>query len=199
MEPAVARRRPRRHSSEEVTDNGTASNCSPCPGCGLTMRPQQMTNKKETFFGCIRFPLCNTVVHVPLTAESHASPSVSSCSAAQTSEAPVMMVDSDPAASQPEQQFLLQQLQLLSSSGIAGQEALRAILQMFPDPQQKITVNMQSRSCRPRCRVAKQHGSDAEVPRVKPEAGVNAALWELAVLHFENVSDNTELLQSARL
>ena len=47
-----------------------------------------------------------------------------------------MMVDSDPAiseeifsmwnvpaASQPEQQFLLQQLQLLSSSGIAGQEA----------------------------------------------------------------------------
>ena len=31
-----------------------------------------------------------------------------------------MMVDSDPAASQPEQQFLLQQLQLLSSSGHRG-------------------------------------------------------------------------------
>ena len=65
-----------------------------------------------------------------------------------------MVVDSDsvgseesfsvwnvPAASQPEQQFLLEQLQHLSSSGITGQEARRAILQMFPDPQQKITVN----------------------------------------------------------
>ena len=45
-----------------------------------------------------------------------------------------------PAESQPEQEFLLEQLQLLSSSGITGQQALRAIVQMFPDTQQKITV-----------------------------------------------------------
>ena len=45
-----------------------------------------------------------------------------------------------PAESQPEQEFLLEQLQLLSSSGITGQQALSAIVQMFPDTQQKITV-----------------------------------------------------------
>ena len=42
--------------------------------------------------------------------------------------------------SQPEQEFLLEQLQLLSSSGITGQQALRAIVQMCPDTQHRITV-----------------------------------------------------------
>ena len=37
--------------------------------------------------------------------------------------------------------FLLEQLQSLSFSGITGQTALRAILQVFPDQQQKITVS----------------------------------------------------------
>ena len=45
-----------------------------------------------------------------------------------------------PTASQLEQDFLLEQLQSLSSSGITGQNAPKAILQMFPDQQQKITV-----------------------------------------------------------
>ena len=46
-----------------------------------------------------------------------------------------------PTASQPEQEFLPEQLQSLSSSGITGQKALRAIVQMFPDHHQKITVS----------------------------------------------------------
>ena len=121
---------PGRHPSDEGTDNDTAT----------TMRQQQMTNKTETFFGCSRFPLCKRVVHAPLATE-RASPSVPSCSAAQPSEVQAMQVDSDsvgseesfnmwnvPAESQPEQEFLLEQLQLLSSSGITGQQALRAIV-----------------------------------------------------------------------
>ena len=56
----------------------------PCPGCGKTMRLQQMANKTEVFFACSRFPLCKRVVHVPRTAASPVSPSAPSCSAAQT-------------------------------------------------------------------------------------------------------------------
>ena len=40
-----------------------------------------------------------------------------------------------------EQQSLLEQLLHLSSSGITGQEARRAIVRMFPDKQQKIKVS----------------------------------------------------------
>ena len=40
-----------------------------------------------------------------------------------------------------EQQFLLEQLLHLSSSGITGQEARRALVRMFPDKQRKIKVS----------------------------------------------------------
>ena len=39
-----------------------------------------------------------------------------------------------------EQQFLLEQLLFLSSSGITGQDARQAIVRMFPDKQQKVKV-----------------------------------------------------------
>ena len=45
-----------------------------------------------------------------------------------------------PADQQPEQDFLLEQLQSLSSSGIMGQKALIAILQLYPHQQQKMMV-----------------------------------------------------------
>ena len=129
----------------------------PCPGCASTTRLQQMTNKTETFFGCSRFPLCKGVVYTSLTTESRVSPSAHSCSAAQPMAEQVMVLDPDsvlseesftmlnvpaePAVTQQEQQFLLEQLRHLSSSGITGQEARRAIVRMFPDKQQKIKVS----------------------------------------------------------
>ena len=45
-----------------------------------------------------------------------------------------------PADPQLENDFLLEQLQSLSSSGITGQTAVRAILQLYPDQQKKVTV-----------------------------------------------------------
>ena len=129
-----------------------------CPGCASTTRLQQMTNIAETFFGCSRFPLCKRVVYTSLITESRVSPSAHSCSAAQPTAEQVMVLDSDsvgseesfrmlnvpavPAVSQQEQQFLLEQLRHLSSSGITGQEARRrAIVRMFPDQQQKVKVS----------------------------------------------------------
>ena len=129
----------------------------PCPGCASTTRLQQMTNKTETFFGCSRSPLCKRVVYTSLTTESRVSPSAHWCSAAQPMAEQVMVLDSDsvgseesftmlnvpaePAVTQQEQQFLLEQLRHLSFSGITGQEARRAIVRMFPDKQQKIKVS----------------------------------------------------------
>ena len=129
----------------------------PCPGCASTTRLQQMANKTETFFGCSRFPLCKRVVHTSHTMESRVSPSTHSCSAAQPMAEQVMVLDSDSVGSEEsftmlnipaesavtpqEQQFLLEQLLHLSSSGITGQEAGRAIVRMFPDKQQKIKVS----------------------------------------------------------
>ena len=51
----------------------------------------------------------------------------------------MLNVPAEAAATQQERQFLLEQL--LSSSGITGQEARRAIVRMFPDKQQKIKVS----------------------------------------------------------
>ena len=129
----------------------------PCPRCASTTQLQQMTNKTETFFGCSRFPLCKRVVYTSLTTESRVSPSAHSCSAAQPTAEQVMVLDSNsvgseesfrmlnvPAVSavtQQEQQFPLEQLRHLSSSGITGQEARRAIVRMFPDQQQKVNVS----------------------------------------------------------
>ena len=128
-----------------------------CPGCASTTRLQQMTNKTETFFGCSRFHLCKRVVHTFHTLESRVSPSTHSCSAAQPMAEQVMVLDSDSMGSEDsftmlnvpaesavtpqEQQFLLEQLLHLSSSGITGQEARRALVRMFPDKQQKIKVS----------------------------------------------------------
>ena len=129
----------------------------PCPGCASTTRLQQMANKTETFFGCSRFPLCKRVVHTSHTMESRVSPSTHSCSAAQPMAEQVMVLDSDSVGSEEsftmlnvpaesavrpqEQQFLLEQLLRLSSSGITGQEARRAIVRMFPDRHQKVKVS----------------------------------------------------------
>ena len=134
----------------------------PCPGCASTTRQQQMTNKMETFFGCSRILLCKRVVHTSHTMESRVSQSTHSCSAAQSMAEQVMVLDSDSVGSEEsftmlnvpaesavtpqEQQFLLEQILHLSSSGITGQEARRAIVRMFPDKQQKVKVRKAGRT-----------------------------------------------------
>ena len=157
--PLESKHGPGRHSGEDGTDNrSTSTDTSLCPGCASTTpRLQQTTNKTETFFGCSRFHLYKRMVYTPPTTESRVSPSAHSCSAAQPMAEQVMVLDSDsvgseesfamlnvpaePAVTQQEQQFLLEQLLHLSSSGITGQEARRAIVRMFPDKQQKIKVS----------------------------------------------------------
>ena len=53
----------------------------------------------------------------------------------------MLNVPAEPAVTQQEQQFLLEQLRHLSSSDITGQEARRAIVGMFPDQQQQVNVS----------------------------------------------------------
>ena len=53
----------------------------------------------------------------------------------------MLNVPAESAVTPQEQQFLLEQLLHLSSSGITGQEARRALVRMFPDKQQKIKVS----------------------------------------------------------
>ena len=138
-----------RHSDEDGADNRSTSIDTSLSGCASTTRLQQMANKTETFFGCSRFHLCKRVVHTSHTVESRVSPSTHSCSAAQPMAEQVMALDSDSvgseesftmlnvpaesAVTQQEQQFILEQLPHLSSSGITGQEARRAIVRMSPD------------------------------------------------------------------
>ena len=130
----------------------------PSPGCGKAMRFQQTSDKKQMFFGCNRFLQCRRVVRVPPTTESLASLSVPSCSAAQPPEIQAAQMDVEsvssedsfsmwevPADPQPENDFLLEQLQSLSFSGITGQTAARAILQLYPDQQKKVIVAHQIR------------------------------------------------------
>ena len=131
----------------------------PCPGCGKTMRLQQTAKKTETLFGCSRFPLCKRVVHVPPITGSPASQSVCTfvCLAEPPSESQAVQTDVEsvssedsfsmwhvPTATQPEQESLLEQLPSLSSSGITSQKALKAIVEMFLDQQQKLKVASQN-------------------------------------------------------
>ena len=91
------------------------------------------------------------MVYASLTTESRVSPSAHSCAAAQPTAEQVMVLDSDsvgseesftmlnvsaePAVTQQEQQFLLEPLLHLSSSGITGQEARRAIIRPTAEDQ----------------------------------------------------------------
>ena len=53
----------------------------------------------------------------------------------------MLNVPAESVVTQQKQQFLLEQLRHLSSSGIAGQEARRAIVRMFQNKQQKTKVS----------------------------------------------------------
>ena len=83
----------------------------------------------------------------------------------------MLNVPAESAVTPQEQQFLLEQLLHLSSSGITGQEAPRAIVRMFPDQQQKVKVSKAVRTLQDTMQNTEQHGSAAECPcvdRTKP-------------------------------
>ena len=130
----------------------------PCPGCASTTRLQQMDKQKRRHsLDAVGFLCAKDWWHTSHTMESRVSPSTHSCAAVQPMAEKVMVLDSDSVGSEEsftmlnvpaesavtpqEQQFLLEQLLHLSSSGITGQEARRAIVRMFPDRQQKIKVS----------------------------------------------------------
>ena len=99
----------------------------------------------------------------------------------------MLNVPAEPAVTQQEQQFLLEQLRHLSSSGITGQEARRAIVQMFPDKQQKIKVSNSD--------LARHNAEDLNSTGVLQSVRVwtektddNADTWEAAIRHFNKVS-----------
>ena len=111
----------------------------PCPECGKVMRLQHATNKIETFFGGSRL--------VPSVQKGGARTtySVITCF---TVCALVESVSSEesfsmwnvPTASQPEQEFPAGATSVSFVFWNHG-KALRAIVQMFPDQPQKITVS----------------------------------------------------------
>ena len=177
---------------------------APAQDCASTTRLQQMTNKTETFFVCNRFPLCKRVVYTSLTTESRVSPSTHSCSAAQPMAEQVMVLDSDSvgseesftmlnvpaesAATQQAQQFLLEQLRHLSSSGITGQEARRTIVRMFPDQQQKIKVSKAVRTLQDTMQKTLNNTGVLQSVRVwTDETDATADTWETAIRSTKSV------------
>ena len=107
----------------------------PCPGCASTTRLQQMTNKTDTFFGCSRFHLCKRVGNVSYygitcftvcalvfgsSAHGGAGDGTGRDSVGSEESFRMLNVPAVSAVSQQEQQFLLEQLRHLSSSGITG-------------------------------------------------------------------------------
>ena len=101
----------------------------------------------------------------------------------------MLNVPAVPAVSQLEQQLLLEQLRHLSSSGITGQEARRAIVRMFPDQQQKIKVSKAVSD------LARHNAEDLNNTGVLQSVRVwtdktddNADIWEAAIQHFNKVS-----------
>ena len=97
--------------------------------------------------------------------------------------------NAEPAVTQQEQQFLLEQLRHLSSSGITGQEARRAIVQMFPDQQQKVKVSKAVRILQGHN--AEDLNSTGVLQSVRvwtDKTDDNADTWEAAIRHFNKVS-----------
>ena len=144
----------RRHTDEE----GSGCDTAPLDASMSRLRKSDTrsttSDKKEMFFGCNRFLQCRRVVRAPPTTESLASLSVPSCSAAHPAKSQATQTDVEsvsfsmwdvPADPQQEIDFLLEQLQSLSSSGITGQKAIRATLQLYPDQQKKVIVAHQIR------------------------------------------------------
>ena len=155
--PLESKDGPGRHSGKDGTDNRSTSTDTSLSRMCLDDATATDDKQNREFLRVQSVPLVqNTGLH-SLTTESRVSPSAHSCSAAQPMAEQVMVLDSDsvgseesftmlnvpaePAVTQQEQQFLLEQLRHLSSSGITGQEARRTIVRMFPDKQQKITVS----------------------------------------------------------
>ena len=148
--------RPRRYSDEGGSGHDTTPIDASMSRLWETMRFQQTLGKKEMFFGCSQFLQCRRALRVPPITTPLVSLSVPSCSAPQLPEIQAAQMDVEsvssedsfsmwevPAETQQDNDFLLEPLPSLSSSGIRGQKALRAILQLYPDQKKKDMVAQQ--------------------------------------------------------
>ena len=147
-------------------------------------------------------PPCIRVVYTSLTTESRVSPSAHSCSADQPTAEQLMVLDSAsvgseesfrmlnvpavPAVSRQEQQFLLEQLRHLSSSGITGQEARRAIVRMCSAEGQGEQGS--SDLVRHNAEDLNNTGVLQSVRVWTDKTDDNADTWEAAIRHFNKVS-----------
>ena len=113
----------------------------PCPGCASTTRvpPVQKSGIHISYYGITCFTVCALVFSS--SAYGGAGDVLDSDSVGSEESFTMLNVPGEPAVTQQEEQFLLEQLRHLSSSGITGQEARRAIVRIFPDKQQKIKVS----------------------------------------------------------
>ena len=101
----------------------------------------------------------------------------------------MLNVPAVPAVSQQEQQFLLEQPRHLSSSGITGQDARRAIFRMFPDQQQKVKVIKAVRTLQDTNEEDLNNtGVLQSVREWTDKTDDNANIWEAATRHFNKVS-----------
>ena len=148
---------PGRHSGEDGADNrSTSIDTSLSRMCSINATATG-GKKTETFFGGSRFLMCKkSGVHIScdgitcfavcalmFSSSTHdgASDGIGSDLVGSEESFTMLNVPAESAVTPQEQQFLLEQLLHLSSSGITGQEARRAIVRMFPDRQQKIKVS----------------------------------------------------------
>ena len=148
--------RPGRYSDEGGSGHDTTPIDASMSRLWETMRFQRTLDKKKMFFGCSQFPQCTRALRVPPITTSFVSLSVPSCSAPQLPEIQAAQMDVEsvssedsfsmwevPAETQQDNDCLWEPLPSLSPSGIRGQKALRAILELYPDPQKKDMVAQQ--------------------------------------------------------
>ena len=97
-----------------------------------SISPMQKGGARTTYYGITCFTVCALVLGGVTSMDVESVSSEDSFSK--------WLVPADP---RQENDFLLKQLQYLSSSGITGQKAIRAILQLYPDEQKKVMVARQ--------------------------------------------------------
>ena len=200
--PLESKDRPGRHSGEDGADNrSTSTDTSLSRMCIDDATTTDDKQNAETFFGCSRFPsvqksgahisyygiTCFAVYALMFSSSAHGG--AGDGTGFRFSRIGRELHNAEPAVTQQEQQFLLEQLRHLSSSGITGQEARRAIVQMFPDQQQKVKVSKAVRILQGHN--AEDLNSTGVLQSVRvwtDKTDDNADTWEAAIRHFNKVS-----------
>ena len=143
---------PGRHSGEDGADSRSTSLSRMCINDATTtdgkqngdilrmqsVSPVQKSGAHISYYGITCFAVYALTAAQPMAEQVVV---LDSDSVGSEESFTMLNVPAESAVTPQVQQFLLEQLLLLSSSGITGQEARRAIVRMFPDKQQKVKVS----------------------------------------------------------